>query len=826
MQEQEVFPSILDVLPLHFAIEFALEANGQKIISFERFLQQRADIQGDTFVQDCLDYLSQKILAETASRQQGFNTTKPDVPAPLSNKELGIFLKVMSNSVTSPHQLEQIIQLQNQFLLLYPDFSTMIDGLKTPVSEEEANAYYERLYTGRLSVDEMVNLLKGLKKSEGTREQQLFECMINVLFDEYPFFSKYPEKELAITSTLFGQLIQQDVMHATQIDRALLYTLEAFRYPANIKMTDFGVQALSQFEYRLSEWPQFCLNVLQLPGFVDSQPRLANIIKASQKVKQRQPKVISHIPIACIKLPSLSKSTMLEMDEYVKLSNPDQATQDRISSIISYLAFDNIGNKIEELKKLLSPMHYQWFSKHLVNKYIPSKQDLHALYAAVLESISSKLLDTFILYETFSSILASLNSSTISFGPIDHTILNNLGSWLGRITLAKNKPILDKHMAFKELLLQGYDTQRLITIIPFACKILEQGSNGKVFIPPNPWLMAVLGLLAEMYHFASLTTDLKADIEKLCDSLSTKIKDINISSLLRSRMVKTNDPNPDGDIDSAYQNRTEVILSLNPSSFAFNIIINPQVPLDVTNATVREWIAQSFIQSISEACDSSIEYAARVSAITTRDIVLKDFVKEQDELKMRNAAHNMVQALAANLVLTSTNQFLEATVSKNLKRVLLALGLSNNVAEQSTILIIADNLSLLNSTIQTMAMDRATAKINNALASEFANRKKYCEQWSGNSLVDPANEPQYVKFLSWAPQPSLNGAQPSQLNIYEDFSVPTFIDHSTYYSADRSTSSNTNILDSRLNQKHGDKISTSFENAFNRTTTNNTKNNL
>lgn len=93
----QVFPSILDVLPLHFAIEFALEANGQKRISFERFLQQRTNIQGGTFVQDCLDYLSQKILAETASTQQGFNAIKPDVPAPLSSKELGIFLKVMSN---------------------------------------------------------------------------------------------------------------------------------------------------------------------------------------------------------------------------------------------------------------------------------------------------------------------------------------------------------------------------------------------------------------------------------------------------------------------------------------------------------------------------------------------------------------------------------------------------------------------------------------------------------------------------------------------------------------------------------------------------------
>lgn len=42
-------------------------------------------------------------------------------------------------------------------------------------------------------------VLKGFKNSTLGREQEVFACMVHNLFDEYRFFPKYPDKELATT---------------------------------------------------------------------------------------------------------------------------------------------------------------------------------------------------------------------------------------------------------------------------------------------------------------------------------------------------------------------------------------------------------------------------------------------------------------------------------------------------------------------------------------------------------------------------------------------------------------------------------------------------
>lgn len=39
------------------------------------------------------------------------------------------------------------------------------------------------------------------------REQSIYECMIANLFEEYKFFSKYPEKQLKIAAFLFGEIL-------------------------------------------------------------------------------------------------------------------------------------------------------------------------------------------------------------------------------------------------------------------------------------------------------------------------------------------------------------------------------------------------------------------------------------------------------------------------------------------------------------------------------------------------------------------------------------------------------------------------------------------
>jgi CCR4-NOT transcription complex subunit 1 len=70
--------------------------------------------------------------------------------------------------------------------------------------EEEANAYFQKIYASdereRLSVDQVIQLLKRLKNSEISREQEIFRSMIHNLFDEYRFFQKYPDPELEVSS--------------------------------------------------------------------------------------------------------------------------------------------------------------------------------------------------------------------------------------------------------------------------------------------------------------------------------------------------------------------------------------------------------------------------------------------------------------------------------------------------------------------------------------------------------------------------------------------------------------------------------------------------
>ena len=81
--------------------------------------------------------------------------------------------------------------------------------------EEMANSYFQKIYTSEQSIEDVVEMLKNFKTSGKTKENEIFACMIHNLFDEYRFFSKYPEKELRITGILFGKLIQHQLVNSS-----------------------------------------------------------------------------------------------------------------------------------------------------------------------------------------------------------------------------------------------------------------------------------------------------------------------------------------------------------------------------------------------------------------------------------------------------------------------------------------------------------------------------------------------------------------------------------------------------------------------------------
>src|SRR5699024_9811883 len=183
----------------------------------------------------------------------------------------------------------------------------------------------------------------------------------------------------------------------------------------------------------------------------------------------------------------------------------------------------------------------QWFSSYLVEERAKLQPNFQQLYLDLLELIGNKTLWAEVLRETYVSVIKLLNAESTLNSSTDRTHVKNLGAWLGSLTIAKDKPIKHKNIYFKELLVEGFDSQRLMVVIPFTCKVLLQATKSRIFKPPNPWLMDILALLMELYHFAELKLNLKFEIEVLCKDLEIDHKSIEPSTSIRDRPTHVED---------------------------------------------------------------------------------------------------------------------------------------------------------------------------------------------------------------------------------------------------------------------------------------------
>ncbi len=90
---------------------------------------------------------------------------------------------------------------------------------------------------------------------------------------------------------------------------------------------------------------------------------------------------------------------------------------------------------------------------------------------------------------TIKYVRVLLASDRIKIHSGERTLLKNLGQWLGRLTLAKNRPILQRDLDVKETLLKAFAAGKMIAVIPFVRMLIEPCLDSKIFKPPNPWLM-------------------------------------------------------------------------------------------------------------------------------------------------------------------------------------------------------------------------------------------------------------------------------------------------------------------------------------------------
>jgi CCR4-NOT transcription complex subunit 1 len=746
---------------------------------------------------------------------------------------------------------ESVKSLLNQCYKTHPQLSERLaapsptpnsSGSQKDDIEEAANMYFQQIYKGEKEIDEVVDMLKLFKSSGNSRETEIFACMIHNLFDEYRFFSKYPEKELRITGILFGKLIQEQLVSSITLGIALRYVLEALRKnEKNGKMFTFGMFALGEFKGRLNEWPQYCSHIVQIPGLKENYQKLVDEIETAKDLnlnktssvasvgsatndsanmsvssdKKHAPGVPStvNVQIGDIGAPVIGRSTLSvplspkkreavfgpglgravnDTKEDVQHEPPNNKALDRVQHLMNNVTVVNAEQTANDIKNILDTKNFGWLGQYLVVKRISTQPNYHHVYLLFLEYLGDfgKELIEAILSSVYLNVGSLLRSKDITTSSSQRSLLKNLGSWLGQITLARNKPILQITLDCKELLYQGYETGRLFAVTPFVAKILEGAKNSQVFRSPNPWLMGLLSVFRSLYEVEDLKMNIKFEVEVLCknlgltlgdiplrtDELATRIPpvktsnpDFNIKSGVASAPISSRPSTPGGEKSvgnlpvsaaaplqmgspsvtvSASKDQQTVIpnlasyVTINPQLIQLFQQLGPSCNLD--NATLKRCVPIAVDRAIREIIQPVVERSVTIACITTKEIVTKDFAMESDEKKMRKAAQLMVANLAGSLALVACREPLKVSVSNHLRSLLVSAATGNtpgstdppttrlsdsvqNAVDRCVSTVSQENLELGCTLIEKAATEKAVRDIEESLGNDLMKRQRHRE---------------------------------------------------------------------------------------------------
>lgn len=404
------------------------------------------------------------------------------------------------------------------------------------------------------------------------------------------------------------------------------------------------------------------------------------------------------------------------------------------------------------------------------------------LYLQMLNIFDDRVLWAEVLRETYVVIFRMLNSEG-TLGSTERGHLKNLANWLGSLTLARNQPIRYRNISFKDLLIEGYHNDRLLAVLPFTCKVLAQ-AVGSVFMPPNPWLMEILRILKELYDYADLKLNQKFEIEVLCRELKVDEKSIVPSNCIRERpaveedylgQLPTEGLEPFGDLAIMSLNRargpnerfSSAAITAALPDFTTQLQYPPSGSTVVPPAQLKKIFLNAVQQAIQEIIAPVVERSVTIAAISTTQLVSKDFAMEPDEEKLRKAAHTVVKALSGALALVTCKEPLRMSIQNNIR--LMARDLPEQALPEGHVLMfVNDNLDLVCSTVEQAAEMSSLHEIDLQIEDHVRNRRLFRQTRPGGDFKDAAVSPWAFMIPSPYAQKS-GGLNAEQLAIYEDF---------------------------------------------------------
>ena len=126
----------------------------------------------------------------------------------------------------------------------------------------------------------------------------------------------------------------------------------------------------------------------------------------------------------------------------------------RVKFIMNNLSVTNCEHKKTELDGVLSDEHWPWFADYLVVTRAAQEPNFHDLYLKLLQMLDRKRVWELLTSTTYTYVRILLESERIKTVAGERSLLRNLGSWLGRLTIQRNKMVLFKQLDLKSILYQ------------------------------------------------------------------------------------------------------------------------------------------------------------------------------------------------------------------------------------------------------------------------------------------------------------------------------------------------------------------------------------
>jgi CCR4-NOT transcription complex subunit 1 len=789
-----------------FGVDLAAYAHGRGRCDLYDWSQPLLDQLGQAQYSSAIwDFLHAKLQKENQVQKEHV----PPTTVPLELKTVHTLLSILSDL------FEDLGVIIRQCLAAWPrlfnygfsdEINRVLDRASAgghALSEEtqtEMEEKYKAMYGGEVNPRDVIGELKQLKMSEEPAKQDLFACMLHGLFEEYNCFGEYPNEALATTAVLFGGLIRFEVLSRVAEQAAISMVFEAVSVTSqDDPMYRFGLQALIHLLERLQEWPHLAERILQTPSLRGTQAMTA----AEEVVRNREKEVagmngdgVNGItngtldeeypvdsptpPFSAIHIDPLLRPEIYE--------DPDENTSDKITFVLNNVSKRNLEEKFNELASTLEDKHHQWFAHYLVEELAKMQPNFQELYMRILQNFNQSILWSEVLRETYVSCARMLNSQATMDSTSERTNLKSLAGWLGSLTLARNQPILHKNISFKDLLIEGHDTQRLLVAIPFTCKTLCHAAKSRIFRPPNPWLMELLGLLSELYHCFELRLNLKFEIEVLCKDLQLDIKEVEPLDIIRGRpLLQENNMLqpyvPDAGAEG-FGNTHLMSLSKRAPSERFSPATVMQALPDLgsmlqippssgtlSRAQLENIFVAAVQQAIFEIIAPVVERSVTIAAISAAELIQKDFATEPDNEKVLNSAHTVVKSLSGSLALVTCKEPLRMSITNNI-RIIAQRNLPEQLPEGQILMFVNDNIDRVCQLVEQAAEEQSIPEIDAQLATSIEDRRRHAEQRPN----EPYNFQPVSRWATMIPEPfrqdlggTVRGLNRQQLALYEEF---------------------------------------------------------